>query len=68
MRAKRGSAVEKTEISPIGAQALTTAKTTIGDHHPQTPILPSSFSTDLEIAQSVSEVDETATLADDIAS
>ena len=68
MRLKRGSHVEKTEISSVGAQALTTAKTTIGDHHPQTPILPSSFSTDPGIAQSVSKVDETATLTDDMAS
>jgi hypothetical protein len=45
MRRKRGSDVEKQEISPIGAQALTKAKITIGDHHPQTSVLPSNFST-----------------------
>ena len=51
MRLKRGSDVEKVAISPIGAQALTKAKITNGYHHPQTLILPSSFSTVLERAQ-----------------
>lgn len=45
MRLKRRSDVEKTEISPIGAQGLTKAKITIGYRHPQTSILPSRFST-----------------------
>jgi hypothetical protein len=58
MRAKRGSDVEKQEISPIGAQTLTKAKITIGYHHPQTSIRGSNFSTSPEVAQDTSEADE----------
>jgi hypothetical protein len=45
MRAKRRLDVEKQEISPIGAEALTKAKITIGYHNPKPSILASSYST-----------------------
>ena len=54
MREKRGLAVEKTEISPIGAQTLTKAEITTGYHHPKTSISDASFSTGEGIAQAAS--------------
>src|SRR5262249_19623090 len=54
MRRKRASDVEKQEISPIGAQALTKAKTTTSYHHPQTAISDASFSTGQASAQGAS--------------
>ena len=54
MRAKRRSDVEKQEISPIGAQTLTKAKMTIGDHHSETTFPEPSFST-TEVADSLAE-------------
>jgi len=57
MREKRGLAVEKTEISPIGAQTLTKAEVTNSYHHPQTSISDASFSTGEGIPQDASEAD-----------
>jgi excisionase family DNA binding protein len=51
------AAVEKTEISPIGAQTLTKAEITTGYHHPQTSISDASFSTNGEIVESASQAD-----------
>jgi hypothetical protein len=58
MREKRGLAVEKTEISPIGAQTLTKAETTTGYHHPKTSISDASFSTGEGIAQDAPQAGE----------
>jgi Zn finger protein HypA/HybF involved in hydrogenase expression len=55
MRLKRGLDVEKREISPIGAQALTKAKKTISYPTPQTSVLNSSFSTPQGIARDAPE-------------
>ena len=55
MRRKRELDVEKQEISPIGAQALTKAKTTTDYHHPQTGIRGSTFSTTDPAANSASD-------------
>ena len=56
-RKRSRSDVNKLGISPIGTEALTNAKITIGYHHPQTPIADASFSTNGEIAESASQAD-----------
>ena len=64
MREKRGLAVEKTEISPIGAQTLTKAEITTGYHHPKTSISDASFSTGEGIAQAALEDGESIDTAE----
>ena len=62
MRLKRRSDVEKREISPIRAEALTKPETQGGYHHPKPPILGSSFSTRQDGTQRGAEAGENLNL------